>query len=230
MTDAHGTRQLVLRLSEPPAPTLENFAPGDNREVLAVLHAWLSGALKERCVYLWGPPGCGKSHLLRAALRAPRLSRGAVLCSVSSELDELERSAVLPGLVVLDDVQRFSTDAQAALFRLFQRLHEDDVRLLGAGDAAPAALDVRSDVATRLGSGLVFKLRLLSDEEKAEALHAYASGRGFALSPELTDYLLQHGRRDLPALMAVLDALDQYSLQTKRPVTLPLLREVLQLR
>src|SRR5262249_28479927 len=84
--------------------------------------------------------------------------------------------------------------------------------------------------ATRLGSGLVFKLRLLSDEEKAEALHAYASGRGFALSPELTDYLLQHGRRDLPALMAVLDALDHYSLQTKRPVTLPLLHEVLQLR
>jgi len=61
-------------------------------------------------------------------------------------------------------------------------------------------------------------------------LHAYASGRGFALPPELTDYLLRHGRRDLPALMAVLDALDRYSLETKRPVTLPLLREVLQLR
>ena len=223
-------RQLVLRLSEPPTPTLDNFAPGDNREVLAVLHAWLSGALKERCVYLWGPPASGKSHLLRAALRAPRLLRGAVMCSRSGEFEQLERSAALPGLIAVDDVQRLSADAQAALFRLFQRLHDDDVRLLAAGDAAPAALDLRSDVATRLGSGLVFKLRLLSDEEKAEALHAYASGRGFTLSAELTDYLLQHGRRDLPALMAVLDALDQYSLQTKRPVTLPLLREVLQLR
>jgi len=230
VTDAHGMRQLVLRLSEAPAPTLENFAPGENREVLSVLHAWLSGALKERCVYLWGPPASGKSHLLRAALRAPTLSRGAVLCSVSAELDELESRAALPGLVAVDDAQRLSAGAQGGLFRLFQRLHEDDMRLLVAGDAAPAALDLRSDVATRLGSGLVFKLRLLSDEEKAEALHAYASGRGFALPPELTDYLLRHGRRDLPALMAVLDALDRYSLETKRPVTLPLLREVLQLR
>jgi len=223
-------RQLVLRLSEAPAPTLENFAPGDNREVLAVLHAWLSGALKERCVYLWGPPACGKSHLLRAALRAPGLARGAVMCSGSSVLDELERGAALPGLVAVDDVQCLSADAQAALFRLFQRLREEDVRLLAAGDAAPAALHLRSDVTTRLASGLVFKLRLLSDEEKAEALHAYANGRGFALAPELTDYLLHHGQRDLPALMAVLDALDQYSLQTKRPITLPLLREVLQPR
>src|SRR5262245_57139917 len=147
-------RQLVLRLSEPPTPTLDNFAPGDNREVLAVLHAWLSGALKERCVYLWGPPASGKSHLLRAALRAPRLLRGAVMCSRSGEFEQLERSAALPGLIAVDDVQRLSADAQAALFRLFQRLHDDDVRLLAAGDAAPAALDLRSDVATRLGPGL----------------------------------------------------------------------------
>jgi DnaA family protein len=89
---------------------------------------------------------------------------------------------------------------------------------------------LRDDVRTRLGAGLVFQLRLLSDEEKAEALSGHASGRGFTLPTELIQYLLHHGRRDLPSLMAVVDALDEYSLQTKRPVTLPLLREVLQLR
>jgi DnaA family protein len=44
----------------------------------------------------------------------------------------------------------------------------------------------------------------------------------------MSDYLLHHGRRDLPSLLAVLDALDRYSLQTKRQITLPLVREVLQ--
>jgi DnaA family protein len=223
-------QQLVLRLSEPPAPTLENFAPGSNSEALAVLHAWLAGAVEDRCVYLWGPPGCGKSHLLRAAAQTSQGTGRAGICARSSELEALEQGAPLPTLIAVDDVQRLSADAQAALFRLFQRLREDDARLLAAGDAAPAGLGLRDDVKTRLGAGLVFQLRLLSDEEKAEALHGHARARGFTLSPELTDYLLRHGRRDLPSLMAVLDALDECSLQTKRPITLPLLRDVLQLR
>jgi len=223
-------QQLLLHLSEPRAPTLENFAPGSNSEVLAALHAWLAGALQERCVYLWGAPGCGKSHLLRAAVQASQGSNRALLCAGARELEALDQAARLPSVIAVDDVQQLPTQSQATLFRLFQRLREDDARVLAAGNAAPAGLDLRDDVRTRLGAELVFQLRLLSDEEKSEALRRHASGRGFTLSSELTDYLLRHGRRDLPSLMAVVDALDEYSLQTKRPITLPLLREMLQLR
>ena len=223
-------QQLLLRLSEPPAQTLENFAPGSNAEVLAVLHAWLAGVVEERCVYLWGPSGCGKSHLLRAAAQASQQSGRTLLLARTRELEALDQGAPLPSVIAVDDVEQLNADVQAMLFRLFQRLREEDARVLAAGDAAPAGLDLRDDVRTRLGAGLVFQLRLLSDEEKAEALTSRASGRGFALPAELVDYLLRHGRRDLPSLMAVVDALDEYSLQTKRPLTLPLLREVLQLR
>ena len=223
-------RQLLLNLSEVPAPTLENFAPGRNTEVLAVLRAWLAGEVGERCVYLWGPNGCGKSHLLRAAAHAAsQRAGGMLLFGGAGELEALDRAASLPPVIALDDVQQLTIDEQATLFRLFQRSRDEDARVLAAGDAAPAGLDLRDDVRTRLGAGLVFQLRLLSDAEKAEALASHASGRGFTLPPELTDYLMRHGRRDLPSLMAVVDALDEYSLQTKRPITLPLLREVLQL-
>jgi len=223
-------QQLLLRLSEPRPATFENFAPGSNSEVLATLHAWLAGALEERCVYLWGSPGCGKSHLLRAAVQASGWSNRASLCNSARELEALDQTTPLPALIAVDDVQQLTAQAQATLFRLFQRLGEEDARVLAAANAAPAGLDLRDDVRTRLGAGLVFQLRLLSDEQKAQALRAHASGRGFRLPPELTDYLLKHGQRDLPWLMAVIDALDEYSLQTKRPVTLPLLREVLQPR
>jgi len=223
-------QQLLLHLSEPPVQTLENFAPGSNVEVLAVLHTWLAGALEERCVYLWGPHGCGKSHLLGAAARASQRSGRALLCASARDLEAVEQAARLPAVIAVDDVEQLTAGAQATLFRLFQRLREDGARVLAAGDAAPAGLALRDDVRTRLGAGLVFQLRLLSDEQKAEALTSRANGRGFMLADELVDYLLRHGRRDLPSLMAVVDALDEYSLQTKRPVTLPLLREVLQQR
>lgn len=219
--------QLVLDLSRPPPPTLENFAPGSNGEALAALRDWLAGRLQEWCIYLCGPSGSGKSHLLRAAVHALQRAGHSVAHIQTGDLETLERVDPLPSAIALDDVHGLSADRQAALFRLFQRLREDEGHLLAAGDVPPSRLALRDDVRTRLGAGLVFQLRLLSDEEKAEALRSHASGRGFALAPEMTDYLLGHGRRDLPSLLAVLDALDQHSLQTKRPITLPLLREVL---
>ncbi|HQW21597.1 MAG TPA: hypothetical protein PLI90_13115, partial [Rhodocyclaceae bacterium] len=68
----------------------------------------------------------------------------------------------------------------------------------------------------------------LGDTEKAAALRRHADGRGLRIDDALIDYLLHHGRRDLPSLLASLDALDLASLEQRRPATLPLLREILQ--
>ena len=48
------------------------------------------------------------------------------------------------------------------------------------------------------------------------------------LPEEVLSYLLSRLPRDLPSLNAVLDALDRYSLETRRPVTLPLVRAALE--
>jgi DnaA family protein len=93
---------------------------------------------------------------------------------------------------------------------------------------APARLQLRPDLLTRLGWGLVFQVHVLSDDDKRVALKRHAAARAFDLRDEIVEYLLRHLKRDLPSLMAVLDALDRYSLETKRPITLPLLRQLLQ--
>lgn len=221
-------RQLVLDLSRLPQPSLDNFVAGRNAELLQTLRNLLAETVKERFVYLWGAPGSGKSHLLKAtvdAFRARHSSASHIPCGAatgfSPGLDRLD-------CVALDDVHDLDGAGQLALFNLYNHMREGLGVLLVSGSAAPSRLGLREDLVTRLSWGLVYRVHGLSDAEKVEALKRHAAGRGFDLPGELAEYLLRHERRDLPTLVAVLDALDRHSLETKRPVTVSLLREVLQ--
>ena len=89
-------------------------------------------------------------------------------------------------------------------------------------------MNLREDLATRLGWGLVYQIHLLSDEEKREALHARARAKGFEISVEVVEYLMHHMRRDLPTLLKMLDALDEFSLEAKRAITIPMLKQVIE--
>src|SRR6185436_8442519 len=112
-------RQLPLELAPRDEPSFDNFLPGPNREALERVRALAAGALLEPVLYLWGEPGCGRTHLLRAAQRST------------------------PALVVADDVQRLDSHAQQALFNAINAARDGAPAVLAAGDAAPAGLRLR---------------------------------------------------------------------------------------
>lgn len=215
-------QQLLPGFPAPSTPTLDNFVAGDNVELLATLRALAAGQARERFIYLWGESGSGKSHLLEAVASAAQAHGIDAVCShVPSACSGFR-------LVALDDADRLDEAAQIDLFNLYNRLRDGDGCLLASGALPPAQLAVRPDLATRLGWGLVYRVRGLSDEEKTAALAAHAAQRGFTLPPEVSSYLLRHSRRDLPSLMAILEALDRYSMERRRAVSVPLLRELLE--
>jgi DnaA family protein len=220
-------RQLPLDLARAPVPTLDNFAPGPNVQVVGLLRQWLAGDLATSCLYLWGAEGAGKTHLLRAGVHEAA-GRGLSARYVAPGMGLARELAHGMQMVAIDAVERMNGASQAVLFSLLNEMATHGVQLLLAGDVAPAGLALRADVATRLSQGLVLHVKALSDEDKREALQQHARARGFELGEEAAEYLLRHGRRDLPSLMRVLDAADRYSLQMQRAVTVPLLREVLQ--
>lgn len=195
------TRQLALPISPPSEPTLENFVPGANAELLARLRALAAGELAESVLYLWGEPGSGRSHLLAASAR--------------------------PGLVVADDVERLDATGQIALFNAINAARDAGGTVLAAGNAPPAQLALREDLKSRLAWGLVYQVKPLTDAEKALTLHGEAARRGLRLSDEVVWYLLTHVRRDLRSLIALLDRVDRASLEQRRAVTLPLVRELI---
>jgi DnaA family protein len=222
--------QLVFELTAPEPPSFDNFVPGRNAEVVAALVRFARGATAETGVLLWGEAGVGKTHLLRATVRAVEADGArATLVAGPSDLETADIAALAgERLVAVDAVDASSAAAQARVFTLYNALAARGGRLLAASRVPLAALPVREDVRTRLGWGLVYEVLPLTDAEKPGALVDYARRRGFALSDDVIRYLLAHGRRDMTTLCTTLAALDRHSLASKRPITLPLLRDWLQ--
>lgn len=215
-------QQLPLDLAARPRPSFDNFVPGANAAALAALRAAAQAAPPAASVYLWGPEGSGRSHLLAAYAEA---TGAAVLGpeSTAAAFDAAERA-------VVDDCERLDPAQQERLFHLYNRVRDAQGCLVASGNAAPLYLPLREDLRTRLGWGLVFQLQPLSDAEKVAALAGMARDRGLKLSDDVLPYILTRFERDLRGLEALIDALDRYSLQHQRAVTLPLLKDLLKER
>ena len=220
-------RQMLLDLGAEKPQTLDTFVVGQNAELAQLLRQFAqraAGMPNERFVYIWGEAGAGKTHLLHA-LAAGRSAR--YIPAEAGDEDYLFDEKTT--LYLMDDCQCLSPQAQIAAFALFNQVRENGGLLVSAGDKPPAGLSLREDLRTRLGWGLIYQVHGLTDEEKIAALTQAAQARGITLSPGVLPYLITHFRRDMRSLSAMLDALDQYSLETQRPITLPLLRSLLQL-
>lgn len=240
-------RQIALDLGHTPKPTLDNFIATGNENLIAVLkdiqRSWQQAQNNQtasnadsKMIHLWGASGSGRTHLLSALqLQASELGINAYLLNHESSMDEWRACADVliennqaPGLLCIDDIDHLSEFAQGALFRLHNLIREASQQyLITTSLAAASHLQIREDLKTRLVWGLVFQMHALSDSEKLQALEQAAAERGLQISSEVAPWLLKHFHRDMPSLMSLLEALDQYSLETKRAITLPLLKEML---
>jgi DnaA-homolog protein len=214
-------QQLLLALAPPPEPTLANFVVGRNGAAVAALRDLVAAVPAERFVYLWGEAGSGRTHLLTATLAAARAAGLA-----AARFDASSGGPV--DLLVADDIDALDAAAQVRLFDACNRQRDAGGRLLAAGSAAPSRLGLRDDLRTRLASGLAFELAPLDEAERRAALASHARARGLAVPDEIFEYIARRVRRDMATQAAVLDALDRYSLEQHRPLTLPLARTVLQ--
>jgi len=219
-------RQLLLDWGAAGPQTLDNFVVGRNQELAALLRpvaATASMGSNHALLLIWGEAGSGKSHLLKALgsnTSAQLLTRASPLVAFNWSANH--------SLYLIDDCDQLNPEQQQALFNLINQVRENSGTLIASAKQAPLQLALREDLRTRLGWGLVYQVHGLSDEEKMDALTKSAASRGLSLSAGVLPYLLTHFRRDMQSLSTMLDALDRYSLETQRPITLPLLRELLQ--
>ncbi len=217
-------RQLLLDLGTQQPQTLDTFVIGQNEELMHFVRKFATRSSSEHFAYLWGAPSSGRTHLLHALAALPATRHIAA----DAELSAFSWSPEV-NLYLLDDCDKLSPESQMAAFTLFNLVRDNGGFMLSTGSVAPAILPVRDDLRSRMGWGLIYQVHRLTDEEKITALTQSAHARGLILSPGVLPYLITHYQRDMRSLSMMLDALDRYSLETRRAITLPLLRDLLQL-
>ena len=228
-------KQLALDIGLAPGPTLEGFFSGANAAAVAQLQQTLDdiahGHRPPAPVYLWGEEGSGKSHLLKAVAHALQ-EQGAK----AGWRDPSSRFA-LPfdeqwSAVLMDDVHVYSDMQQTVAFNWFINALSpaNGVQrwVVATGTVPPADLPLREDLRTRFAWGHVFHLQPLDEAARRAVLAQEAKARGIALSADVVDYMLKRFSRDLGSLMELLAHLDRFALRTQRPITIPLLKTMLE--
>ena len=224
--------QIPLPLEPSRPDRFEDFVAGPNQGVVLALTQLL--AQPGGSLFLSGPGGSGKSHLLNAVCHAAREnSQVAFYLSLKQSTDRAdERLRGLRGmsLVCVDDLDRVAGNAEweQALFRCFNDLHEAGGRLVVSSRLPLSSLPlVLPDLKSRLAWGLRLKLDPLGDEDKLKILRNRMRQLGIELPADVQDYLIKHGRRDIDSLLSALERLKQAAFVAKRRITVPLAREIL---
>jgi len=227
------SQQLPLGLQLRPSARFANFVTGPNREAVDAVEGLAQGR-GEPYLYLWSGPGLGKTHLLQACCREVSASGQPVAYVPLSQAPSLAPKILedLDGmaLVCLDDLEAIAGQApwERAIFTLYNRLRELEIRLLVTADRPLAQLSLRlADLGSRLAWGPSYQIHPLNDEQLLEALPRLAGERGLELSPEIARYLLRRCPRDMGFLEDLLETLDRESLAAQRRLTVPFVREVL---
>ncbi len=230
------TSQLTLSVQLPDDETFDSYLSDTNKAVAKQLSLFVEQVQTSQpnCFYIFGLTGVGKSHLLHASSAyAAKLSKSSV-CLSCAELLHLPVE-VLEGLeqievICLDDIQLLAHHKlwQQAVFDLYNRVQEHNHRLIISGDQSVAQLGLTlPDLVSRLSWGLTEQLKPFSDIEKVRALQFRASKRGLMLSDEATNFLLNRLSREMDNLIVSLDTLDKASIREQRKITIPFIKDIL---
>jgi DnaA regulatory inactivator Hda len=218
----NGDRQLVLDLGHRPAFGRDDFlvAPG-NHEAVDWIDRW--PAWPGHALAIFGPAGCGKSHLVHVfALRAQARVLTAADITVANVPTLVENHAALAlenGEAVADP---------RGLLHLYNAVKERAGHLLLASREPPARWPVTlPDLKSRVASVPAVRIAAPDDAMMEAVLVKLFADRQVTVAPDVIAYLLRHMDRTFAAARQIVAKADAAALAGKRAVTIPLIKDVL---
>lgn len=144
-------------------------------------------------------------------------------------------------LICIDNIQVIKDDLnwQIAIFDLLNKVieqnqtqssHQVQTRVILTATHAPSSIGLSlPDLVSRLNWGTVFKLEELSDEKLKMVIRQKVSEKGLEASDEVLNFIVTRLSRSLPELLETIKLLDLKSLESKRKLTIPFIKEVLKI-
>ncbi len=211
----------------------DSFFQGENKDLLYFLNTMIK-TRGNNSIYIWGPQGTGKTHLLQAA------------CKQANEMDwhvtyiPLEQYRdfsidILDGLgkldlVCIDDLEFIidNIEWQQRVTLLFNEIRDNKNSIIISSKISPNNIKIDlDDLKSRLVWGHVFKIKAADDELKIKILKKEANERSFNLNDDVVEFLIRRSNRDLTSLIEILDEIDRSSLAAKRKITVPFVKELI---
>jgi DnaA family protein len=226
--------QIPLQLEPSRENRFEDFVSGPNAAVVESLQGVVGES--DKLLFLSGPEGTGKTHLLNAACLAAREQGStafyAGLRSMPQGSQQLLDGLEKVDLVCIDDLHHIAGNNawEEALFHCLNRIRAEQGRIVITSRQRLSAMTIElPDLHSRLQWGLRMQLQVLEEKDKMSVVERYAASLGIEIPIEVGRYLIRHSSRNLASLLNMVGRLQQAAFISKRRITVPLAREVLQL-
>ena len=221
--------QLGLPISLDSKMLLDNFIA--NSELLNLIHQLFQDK-KASEIYVYGLTGQGKTHVLQGVvLKALASDKNAIYIDcIDSFPEHLLDFIDQLSFISLDNVDLISKENHEIFFDLYNRARQAGVIILVSGSSLPADLTVMKDLKTRLSLAAVYKLEALNDELTMDVLNKQMNDRNLTIDSKIYEYLFKNYSRDLNTLVSAMNRLDKASLQSKKAISIPFVKTVLQLQ
>lgn len=230
--------QLIFDFPVLPRFSFENFVVCGGNKTAYQFARRLVDDPTENLLYIYGPEGSGKTHLLTALAT----SIGGEYFSFrdadsvyhrdyrnEGPMRLAERFAASKALI-LDDLHLLPDhqEVRVELWELFNAFYSSGMKIALAGLNAPKELPhLDGHLTSRLLWGLVARMDVSDDDSRRMILKKLAEDRQMMLPDEVISEMLLRVRRDIPSLVYALESINRFAIATKRKVSLKLAKEVL---
>jgi len=220
--------QLGLPFSINASFVLDDFSGEKNQELVVNILNLIKGKATAN-IFVYGDKGFGKSHLLQGVIiEGLKQDQKSVYLDLNDDIspDIFELISDFQ-IIALDNVDQCNQDNEKYIFDLINKLHSTNQMIVFSSRVKPEGLSVFIDLKTRLSLASIYSLNRLDDDEIQHVIKRKLNNKSLKVDQRVIDYLIKNQTRDLKKIVEIIDKLDTFSLEKKRSITVPLIRQML---
>ena len=185
-------------------------------------------------MYIYGLKNSGKTYLLQSLCnkysKNDKSSLFLPLMDVTKYGVEIIDSIENMDLVCIDGLEAVSQNKEweIGLFNLINNAQQTGCRLVFTSSSEEGAINFSlADLDSRIRKFQSHEIFPISDDHLLKALKKTTNLRSISLGEKEAQYLITYTKRNIADLTIILESLDQLSMENKRRITIPLIKELL---